>query len=461
MLLWLRRKGGNPMEMRREALNRLLEALRKKDIDAFEKLYDHLEPVDVADEIEDLAQDQLAYFVSHIDARKIAEIIEEADEELQLDTVACLDDEHILAVFNYMAKDNIVDLLLLLGFDRRKRLINKMKADDQKIIENLLGYQEDTAGGLMTTEYIALNAHLNTIDALVKIKQIAPKTEVIDTIYAIDCQKKLVGTVDLRDLLSAEGHVKLEDIMNPHVVYVYPEMDQEEVSLLVSKYDLTNIPVVSKDHRMLGIITVDDIIDVLIEEHTEDMLGMHGVSKEETLDSSMMESLKLRLPWLMINLLTAFLASGVIAMFEGTIEQIVALSATMTIVTGMGGNAGSQTLSILIRGIALGEVKLKGCLPQLRKEIILGLMNGFLTGLVAGAVIYMTYHNFYLSLITILALMCNLMISGFFGFLIPVFLKSIHLDPALASSIFLTTATDVLGFLVYLSLANLFMPLLI
>lgn len=445
----------------KEQLESLLLALVKHDKDQIDDIYEHVEAIDLAEEIEELEDNQLKYLCSHIDDEKLAEILEESDEDLQIHIIDCLDNKHILSLFNYISKDNIVDILGQLPIGKRKSLIHLMKSDDQKIIEQLLGYEKDSAGGLMTTEYIALNSHLTVMNALIKIKEIAPKTEVIDTIFILNSRKQLVGTVDLRDILSSDDNIKLYSIMDDHMISVYPETDQEDVSLLVSKYDLTTIPVVNHHHALLGIITVDDIIDVIQEEHTEDMLQMHGVNKEESLDSTLLESIQMRLPWLIVNLATAFFASFVVKMFEGTIEQIVALSATMTIVTGMGGNAGSQTLSIMIRNIALGEVHFKDCWPALKKEIWVGLINGFITGMITGVIVYMLYRNFYLGIIICIAMIGNLVISGIFGFLIPVILKAMHLDPALASSIFLTTATDVLGFFIFLELANLFLPVLI
>lgn len=445
----------------RVQLEKLLLALVKHDRAAIDDIYEHVEPIDLAEEIEELEDSQLEYLCSHIDDEKLAEILEESDEELQIDIIDCLDNKRVLSLFNYMPKDNIVDILGELPIGKRKNLIHLMKSDDKKVIEQLLGYEEDSAGGLMTTEYIALSSHLTVMNALIKIKEIAPKTEVIDTIFILNSKKQLVGIVDLRDILSSNEDVKLYTIMNDQIISVHPETDQEEVSLLVSKYDLTTIPVVNHNSALLGIITVDDIIDVIQEEHTEDMLQMHGVSKEESLDSTLFESIQMRLPWLIVNLATAFFASFVIKMFEGTIEQIVALSATMTIVTGMGGNAGSQTLSIMIRNIALGEVHFKDCWPALRKEICVGLINGFITGVITGVIVYVLYDNFYLGIIICIAMIGNLIISGIFGFVIPVALKAMHLDPALASSIFLTTATDILGFFIFLELANLFLPYLI
>lgn len=445
----------------KQQLEKLLLALVKHDKIQIDDIYEHTEAIDLAKEIEELEDNQLKYLCSHIDDEKLAEILEESDEDLQIDIVDCLDNKRILSLFNYIPKDNIVDILGELPIGKRKSLIYLMKTDDKQVIEQLLGYDKETAGGLMTTEYIALNSHLTVMNALIKIKEIAPKTEVIDTIFILNNRKQLVGTVDLRDILSSNDDVKLYTIMDNHVISVTPETDQEDVSLLVSKYDLTTIPVVNNNQGLLGIITVDDIIDVIQEEHTEDMLQMHGVNKEESLDSTLFESIKMRLPWLIVNLATAFFASFIVKMFEGTIEKIVALSATMTIVTGMGGNAGSQTLSIMIRSIALGEVHFKDCWPALKKEICVGLLNGLITGIITGIIVYALYDNFYLGIIICIAMVGNLVISGIFGFLIPVALKAVHLDPALASSIFLTTATDVLGFFIFLELANLFLPVLL
>lgn len=294
-----------------------------------------------------------------------------------------------------------------------------------------------------------------------KIKEITPKTEYIQTIYVMNSNKKIKGTVDLRDIIIAEENLKLADIAEENFIYVEPELDQEEVAKIVSKYDLNAVPVLNSSKRMLGIIMVDDIVDVLVEEQTEDILKMGGVAKEETLDSTLIESIKMRLPWLLVNLITAFLASLTVKAFENTIAKVVALSAIMSIVTGMGGNAGTQTVSIIIRNLAIGKVKFKEVGHLLLKEILLGLINGAVIGLVTGIIVTIIYHNIYLGLIIFLAMIGNLMISGFFGLVIPIVLEKLKIDPALSSSIFLTTATDVLGFFLFLSLASIFLTKLI
>ena len=315
--------------------------------------------------------------------------------------------------------------------------------------------------GIMTTEYITLYKDLTVKEAIKKIKEITPKTEYIQTIYVMNSNKKIIGTVDLRDIIIADENLKLEEIAEENFIYVEPELDQEEVAKIVSKYDLNAIPVLNSRKMMLGIIMVDDIVDVLVEEQTEDILKMGGVAKEETLDSTLLESIRMRLPWLLVNLLTAFLAALTVKAFESTIAKVVALSATMSIVTGMGGNAGTQTVSIIIRNLAMGKVKFKEVGHLIFKEIFLGLINGAVVGLVTAIVIVLIYKNMYLGLIIFLAMIGNLIISGFFGLVIPIILEKLKVDPALSSSIFLTTATDVLGFFIFLSLASIFLSKLV
>lgn len=407
------------------------------------------------------SSEELAQFCSLISKHQLAAIIEQSDLNLQLRIVQQLSIENLLKVFSYMSKDDVADMLGELPIALRKSLLNKMKENDRVILTSLLGYPNDSAGGLMTTEYIALNENLCVRQALNKIKEIAPKTEIITIIYLLNDKKQLVGTVNLRDLFTHQEEKLLKDFKNPNVLKVYPEEDQEQVSLLVSKYDLLAIPVVNHRDLLLGIITVDDIIDVIIDEQTEDLLGLAGVDKEERLNAPLIDSVKKRLPWLVINLATAFMASFTIGLFEGTIEKVVALASVMSIVAGMGGNAGTQTLSLVIRGIALGEVKLKEDWRLIIKEFCLGIINGAITGFITAIIIYWHYHNIFLGVIILIAMMGNLVIAGVFGFTIPLVLKKLNIDPALASSIFLTTMTDVGGFFIFLGLAQLFLAYLI
>ena len=424
-------------------------------------IIDDIKLVDLALELSDYEDEQIENICKKFNDENLAKILEESEVKVQKKIISFIDNDRAINVFSNMSNDDVADVLGVLNTGRRKELIRAMKAGDKAIIKQLLGYKDDSAGGIMTTEYIALYNNLTINEVIKKIKEITPETEYIETIYVMNKDKKIIGTADLRDILLADEKTKLEKITNENFVYVEPQIDQEEVARIVSKYDLNAIPVLNIRKRMLGIITVDDIVDVIEEEYTEDALKMAGVAKEETLDSTLFESITMRLPWLFINLITAFLAALTIKAFESTIAKVVALSATMSIVTGMGGNAGTQTVSIIIRNLAMGKVKFDEVWHLLFKEVLLGLINGAIIGLVTGITVAIIYHSMYLGLIIFLAMIGNLIISGFFGLLIPIVLEKLKIDPALSSSIFLTTATDVLGFFLFLSLANIFLPKLL
>lgn len=417
--------------------------------------------IDIALLFEDLEDEEILSFAGMVSDEEMADILEQAEEDDQDRIAGLIDDIALLNIFSCMSKDDIVDIIGRMKTDRKKRLIQLMKHDEKKSISKLLGYDEDSAGGIMNTEYIALRSDLNLNQAIDKIKQIAPKTEVLETIFVVNNRKALIGVCDLRDILVNDAKATLGDIMDDNVISIYPEMDQSEASSLVSKYDLNALPVVSHANVLLGIITLDDIIDVMEAEYSEDISRMAGTSEQEEIDSTLFESVKLRLPWLIVNLVTAFIASSVVKMFSGTIEQVTALAVAMPIASGMGGNAGTQTLSVLVRAITLKEIELSTGWKKVIKQIGVGLINGFVTGILAGTVLYFIYGNMYLGAIMVVAMIGNLMVAGIMGFLIPLILEKLKFDPALGSSIFVTTATDCCGFLFFLGLATIMLKYLI
>ena len=445
-----------------EEQEKLLEKIHAGEDIPVEGFLEDIHPADIAACLneEDVSDEELTSFFQHEDKEFLASVLEQSDDELQARVVALLPYTDVIQIFSYMSKDDIADILGDLPIDLRKKLLNLMKASDSRELSALMGYGEDTAGGIMTTEYIALRDDLTIAQTLVKIKQIAPKTEVIETIFVLNKNRELVGLADLRDILIAPNDDVLSSIMDETVISVFPEQDQEEVSLLVNKYDLTVIPVINRRHALLGIITVDDIMDVMVEEQTEDILRLGGIGEVEEIGGPVNISVRRRLPWLFINLLTAFIAASAIALFDDVIAQVAALASMMTIVSGMGGNAGTQTLSLAIRGITLGEIDLKNDWKLVFKEVAVGLLDGAAIGLVTGIVFYFRYGNIYLGLIILLAMTGNLIIAGLSGFLIPLVIKKLGADPALSSSIFLTTMTDTCGFFLFLGLAKLFLPLL-
>ena len=440
--------------------NDFLLSLASKDKNRFDEYKQQLHPIDVALYLERSTNEELDTFIKFTDVNYRARILEQASIDMQIRFLEVLQYEEIVDLFALMSNDDVADTLSNLPIHKRKALLNEMKASETQTIETLLGYSEDSAGGIMTTEFIALKKNLNVKDALLKIKEIGPKMEVIELIFVIDDEQKLYGTVDLRDIFVAEDKVLLEELTNVHVVTVYPETDQEKVSLLVSKYDLKAIPVINKQRVLLGIITVDDIIDVIVQEHTEDMLRLAGVRGQDLENRSVFKSVQRRLPWLMINLGTAFLAAFTVTLFESVIAQVVALASSMSIVTGMGGNAGNQSLSVVVRGIALGELDFKKSWPLVFREMLVGITQGAIIGVLAGIILYMKVGNIMFGVIIFMAMVMNMLIATSFGFLIPLIIKRFNFDPALGSSIFLTASTDIFGFFIFLSLAKLFLPYL-
>ncbi|HCW23852.1 MAG TPA: magnesium transporter [Lachnospiraceae bacterium] len=442
-------------------LEKLRTLLENHDAEGLHAFVADENAIDFAQQVDELSDEEIEKLTPMLTDEELGSVMEQSEEEEQTRIAKTLDNDRILNGFATMQKDDIVDMLGEMPIGRRKELINAMKADDRQIITNLLQYPGDSAGGLMTTEYIALREDRTVGQGLSKIEEIGPKTEVIETIFIVDPRRRLIGWCDLRDILSSPKDTMLRDIMHDDVISVQPETDQEETAKLVSRYDLKALPVVSATNQILGIITVDDIIDVIVEEYDEDMMQMAGVSSEESLETTLWQSVRLRLPWLLVNLATAFLASFTVRAFEGTIEKVVALSSIMTIVSGMGGNAGSQTTSILIRALSQNKLHFKDCIRPLFKEVLLAVINGAACGIVTAIVVYFMYGNVFLGIIVIMSMIGNLLVAGVCGFLIPVILSELHLDPAVSSSIFLTTATDVLGFFIFLGLATLFLPYLV
>lgn len=438
----------------------LKERLLQCNTELLHNVINSVYAIDIAIALEDFSKEELSKVLNLIDDQHTADILEQAVPTLQRTIVTLLPQDTVLRIFAFMSNDDIADLLGMLPIALSKNILKRIRGQDNIQLQTLLEYPKDTAGGIMTTEYIALREELNAEEALQKIKEIGPATEVIETIFVVNSENQLLGTADLRNVFSAQHGETLEHIMDDTIITVTPEIDQEVVARLVSKYDLKAIAVINRRGSLLGIITVDDIIDVLEEEQTEDMLKFSGISGEEGVSSSVWSSVAVRLPWLMVNLCTASFAAFLIQQFEGTISQVVALSAIMPIVAATSGNSGSQTLAIIIRGITLGQINLKDDYLRVFKEMAVGSMNSAFIGSIAGVVVYFMYGNIYLSLILVLAMFFNSFIASSCGFFIPLTLNALKLDPALASSIFLTATTDIMAYLIFLGLASQFIQYL-
>ena len=323
-------------------------------------------------------------------------------------------------------------------------------------VGELLEYPEQTAGRIMNPKVFALTEDMTAAEAITAL-QGSRDVEMVFYLYVMDSRRHLVGVVSLRRLLLVPPATPLKRIMTTDLISVRADMDQEEVARQVASYNLLAIPVVDEENKLVGIITVDDIIDVIKDEATEDVYRLAGVAGDDRVFTRPIESLRKRVPWLQVNLVTAFIAAFVVGLFEDTIAQVTVLAMFMPVVAGMGGNAATQTLTVIVRGIALGELTWANTRQALFKEAAVGIGNGIATGAVAAIVVWVWKGDPTLGLIIGAAMVINMFVAATAGTLIPLSLRALKVDPALASSVFITTLTDVFGFLSFLGLATLFL----
>jgi magnesium transporter len=364
--------------------------------------------------------------------------------------------EEIAKLLQEIPSDDAVALVDYLPDELSREVLELMRKRESGQVESLLEYGEQTAGRIMNPRVFAANEDLTVGEAITAL-QSARDVEMVFYLYVVDGRRHLVGVTSLRRLLLVSPETPLKRIMTPDVISVRVDTDQEEVARLVASYNLLAVPVVDEENKLVGVITVDDVIDVIKDEATEDLLRLAGVSGDERVATPPFEALRKRLPWLGVNLVTAFVAASVVALFEGTISRATALAIFMPIVAGMGGNAATQTLTVVVRGLALGELSWANSRKALLKETSIGLGNGIILGAVAGVVAWLTKGNPMIGLLLGMAMMCNMVVAATAGTLVPLGLKALKVDPALASSVFITTFTDVVGFASFLGFATVFL----
>jgi magnesium transporter len=367
--------------------------------------------------------------------------------------------DDIAKLLHELPSDDAAALLDYLPDELSREVLELMRRKESGQVESLLEYGEQTAGRIMNPSVFALNEDLTVGEAITAL-QGARDVEMVFYLYVVDARRHLVGVTSLRRLLLVSPETPLKRIMTPDVISVRVDTDQEEVARQVASYNLLAVPVVDEENKLAGVVTVDDVIDVIKDEATEDLLRLAGVSGDERIATPPGEALRKRLPWLGINLVTAFVAASVVALFEGTIEQVTALAVFMPIVAGMGGNAATQTLTVIVRGLALGELSWVNARKALGKESLIGLGNGLALGVVAAGVAWITKADPILGLLLGAAMVCNMFVAATAGTLVPLGLKALKVDPALASSVFITTFTDVVGFASFLGLATVFLKYL-
>ena len=431
--------------------------LNENDSEKIKEIVEDIHPVDFLEILEKF-EDEFYEIIDKLPNDYLVELINEAEIEDKLEIVNKISEDRKDIVIPDISSDELVDMLEEADEVQKKDIFEHLDEDDKDDIKELLEYPSDTAGGIMATEFLAIDEDMTMDETIAFLRKSAPDYETPYYLYVVGKGNILKGVVQLRQIITCDSNVKIKDEMITQVISVDAYTDQEEVANLFEKYGFVAIPVTHKEtNEILGIITFDDIMAIISEEHTEDMYRMAGLDEEEEIDRGIISSVKSRSMWLSINLLTAFLASSVVGIFEGTISQVVALATFMPIVSGMGGNAATQTLTIMIRGIATGELRYENRRKVLKKELTVAIIDGILIGILIITITYIIVRNITFALIAGVALLLNILISAIGGFFVPLILKKLKIDPAIASSVFVTTMTDMAGFGIFLGLATIFM----
>jgi magnesium transporter len=433
----------------------LTKLLRHGAYPQLRKIIDKTLPADLSPVLPLLLEDDRRKILSLlIEAGKAARALFELDEHDLEEILESTDDATLASICSSSAPDDAADLLDVLDEERRGRILEILGATQGAKLESLLEGEEETAGSLMNTEFLALDEDLTVAQAIEAIRQY-PRKESFFYVYCVDADQHLVGVLSLRSLILANPTALLKDIMVQSVVRTQIDSSPEEVAQVVSKYDLLSVPVVDMQNTLVGVVTVDDVLDVIQEQAEEDLLHLAGVDISERVTTPARESWRTRFPWLAVNLVTAFAAASVVRYFEGTIQKWTALAAFMPIVAGMGGNAGTQTLTVFVRALALGEVDWHTGWRPVWKELLVGLGNGVAIGAITAGIVGLWTGQWVLAGILLAAMTVNLVIAGVAGGVVPLVLERFGFDPAVASSIFVTTCTDVGGFFSFLGLATI------
>lgn len=441
-------------ELDKSDLLKIKKALEEDDY-VLKDLISEYHPSEIAILFEGISQESRERIISILPAEFASDIISEMDAEFHPERLLeNLHPERRSEIVEELDYDDATDIISQLPEEQQQEILQELDEEDASNIRSLLKYEEDTAGGLMNTQVIRINEFLLKKDALDEIIRQSEEMEEFYTINVIDDHNVLKGIVSLKDIIKSKNNVRILDLIKSDFVYVKADTDQEEVAKLISQYNLSSIPVVDDQMHLLGRITFDDVIDVMQEENTEDILKISGVSEDEELAGNWMEAVKSRLPWLVLNLFTAFLAASIIRYFDNTIARMGLLAGYMVIIAGMGGNAATQSLAVTVRRISLNDLTDNQAYRTVLKEFTVGLINGAVVGCIVFLFALFYDHNPLLGLVIFIAMIGNLVIAGISGSAIPLLLKRVGIDPAIASSIIITTFTDVFGFLLLLGLAS-------
>lgn len=439
------------------ALERIRNALEAGEIQTAINTLVNLHPVDRAEAFSDLTDDDQAALLPGLDLEATADLLEELEDEQAATVAENLDPELLADVLDEMEPDEAADVLGDLSPDKAAEALAEMEAAEGVI--PLLPHGDETAGGRMTTSFIALRPEITASEAIEILRRVELGSDTPYYLYVEDRAGRLIGIVGLRDLVVASPEAQVESFMDREVVFARTDEDQENVARTMARYDLAAIPVIDYQDVIQGVITHDDVLDVIEQEATEDIYRLANVPDPFlSIDTPVAVSVRRRLPWLYLSALTALFASWVISNFETLIAQVALLAVFQSVVAGLGGNTATQSLAMIVRAIALGEIEPRRAWRTVAKEGLTGFLQGALVGTVVGLGVWVWKGNFALGAILGLALIGNMLVAGIVGALVPISLRALKLDPALASSVLVTTVTDSVGFALFLGLSALFLP---
>ncbi|MRG87818.1 magnesium transporter [Salinibacillus xinjiangensis] len=434
----------------------IIQTLKEGKKQTFQELMDELQPYDMACQYKEIPHKHRNKFLIYLSLEHLTEMMQELDKEEQLDVLGKLGIEKSTQVLDLMENDNLASLLADLDQEQIDDLTSEMNREESKVVQNLIKYPKETAGRIMNNRYVWIPKHYTVREAVDKIKHFAELAEYLNYLYVIDEEKKLAGVVSYKDLILAELHDKIEDIMYSRVVKSDVHTDQEEVAKLISRYDFVSLPIVTADDTLVGVITVDDVIDVVIQEANEDIEKLSASGKAIDFNTKPWVAAYRRLPWLILLLFIGLISGGIISGFEDTLETVVALAYFMPMIAGMTGNTGTQSLAVVVRGLVSDDLDMKRVIKLVLRELWVGLIIGVTCGLLISNIAYFWQGSFTLGIVVGSSLFLTLIIGTLAGTIIPLILYKLNIDPAVASGPLITTINDIFSLLIYFGLASMF-----
>lgn len=428
-----------------------------------EKLLERIHAADLGPVLSDLTPNEIRIVIDLLFKHgRAATVLREIPIEMLPTIMNALTPQRLAEVLGRLEIDDMLELVDALPEERRHEVLQHLPPTRREELRHAELYPPRSAGRAMTTNFAALDEKMTAQEAIESLRAAGShRSESILYLYVVDELRRLVGIVPIRRLVTAQPDTPVQDLTIREMLSTPPDADQEEVAQLVARYDLLAIPVTDVDGTMLGVITVDDVIDVITEEATQDIYNLAGLSEEDRVFTAASLSIRKRLPWMMLNLGTAFTAGAVIGLFEDTLEQLVGLAIFLPVVAGVSGNGGIQTLTVITRAIALGEIEFSSGLRAIGKEMWVGLIVGGTAGLISGGIAYALHGNVYMGLVLLLAMSATMIIASLVGAAVPLILKALGQDPALGSGILVTFAADALGFFTFLGIATVFLQRLL